>query len=123
MWSFIHSLSTDRIDGGLRHLDRDRVVTAFPICLAPPAVTPDYEVRNTSGKNIEIHLDNFFPSHLLLLLNQTVKKSKGGQCGGGQGSSGAPPSVHRLALHLCHLLWSFMAQNLALHANIDPLLG
>lgn len=52
VWSFIYSLCADRIAGGLRYLDRDGVVAAFPISLTPPAQTSDDKVRNTSGKSI-----------------------------------------------------------------------
>lgn len=41
VWSFINSVSADGIGGGLRHLDPHRIMTAFSICLTPPASKPE----------------------------------------------------------------------------------
>lgn len=41
VWSFINSVSADGIGGGLRHQDPHRIMTAFSICLTPPASKPE----------------------------------------------------------------------------------
>lgn len=41
VWSFINSVSADGIAGGLQHLDPHGIMTAFSICLTPPASKPE----------------------------------------------------------------------------------
>lgn len=39
VWTFIHREIADWISGGCRHLDPNRVMTSFLICLTPSAAT------------------------------------------------------------------------------------
>lgn len=41
VWRFINSVSADGIAGGLQLLDPHGIMTAFSICLTPPASKPE----------------------------------------------------------------------------------